>query len=261
MKNELAMRLFSRRTLIDSVASEQIIALSEFRGGLMRPDKCSEFEPIRTPFDATDISGPVRWLAKTGGEFLYRKGSPVQLTGEIWNLTRPSTARFPPPLFTNYWTGQFDGKWADRIGVELLEDFVSEMFRVTGSDFGLLATEADLKAKNRRERSFSYEGMTLESGIPGLYWINFFSDEFANWLRLSEITKELAISNSIRGGGVSLKFCESPHDCRDLAVLQRQKAAIEWLGPEKFFDIGRPDRRAETPDWGKLPLKLPQSPG
>lgn|SRR5262249_42454464 len=41
MKNELAMRLFSRRTLTESVAGEQITALSDYGGGLMRPDKCS----------------------------------------------------------------------------------------------------------------------------------------------------------------------------------------------------------------------------
>src|SRR5947207_2835580 len=115
MKNELAMRLFSRRPLTESVAREQIMALSDFGGGLMRPDKCSEFEPIRTPFDAADISKPVRWLSKTGGEFLYRQGRPVHLSGEMWNLTRPPTARFPAGPFTNYWTGTFDGKWANRV--------------------------------------------------------------------------------------------------------------------------------------------------
>src|SRR5437016_12848525 len=101
MKNELAMRLFSRRTLTETVAREQIIALSDFGGGLMRPDKCSEFEPIRTPFDPADISEPIRWLSKIGGEFLYQKGRPSQVRGVMWNLTRPPTARFPSPLFNN----------------------------------------------------------------------------------------------------------------------------------------------------------------
>ena len=137
MKNELAMRLFSRRSLTESVAREQIAALRDFGDGLMRPDKCSEYEPIRTPFDRADLSEPIQWLAKPHGRFFYRKGRPAYVTGEMWNLTHSPTARFPSPLFTNYWTGAFDGKWANRVGIDKIEGFVSEMFRVTGSDFSL----------------------------------------------------------------------------------------------------------------------------
>lgn len=248
------MRLFSRRTLAESVAREQIAALSNFASGLMRPDKWGEFEPIRTPFDPSDISECVRRLAKTGGGFFYRKGRPVYASGGMWNLTRPPTARFPAGPFTNYWTGQFDGKWANRVGIEKVEDFLSEMFRVTASDFGLLTSEVDLKAKNTNATSLSYKGMDLVTGIPGLYWLNFFSDVLARWLGLSDFPKELAASKSLAGGGVSLKFCESPEHCRDLEVLQKQTVAIEWLGPEKFFNIRFPDRKADTPDWGDVPL-------
>src|SRR5437016_1343196 len=214
MKNELAMRLFSRRTLTETVAREQIMALSDFGGGLMRPDKCSEFEPIRTPFDPTDISKPIRWLSKTGGGFFYRKGRPVHVCGEMWNLTRPTTARFPSPLFANYWTGQFDGNWAVAVRIEKVEDFLSTMFRVTGSDFGFLTSEVDMKAKNTIATSLSYKGLDPACGVPGLYWINFFSDEYAKWLGLSNFP-----------GGVSLKFCKSPDECRSFDVLQKQRTS------------------------------------
>ncbi len=255
MKNELAMRLFSRRPLTESVARDQIIALRDFCGGLMRPDRCSEFEPIRTSFDPSDISEPVRWLSKTGGEFFYQKGRPIHASGAMWNLTRPATARFPSPLFTNYWTGEFDGKWVNQVGIEKIEDFVSEMFRVTGSDFSLLTTEGDLKAKNRPANSYSYAGMNPATGVPGLYWINFFSDEYANWLGLHELPRKLVLLKKLAGGGVALKFCESPEDCRSLEILEKQRAAIEWLGPQRFFNIRFPDRKLEVPDW-ELPLPI-----
>jgi hypothetical protein len=150
MKNELEMTLSSRRSLTESVAREQITALSEFAHGLMRPDKASEFEPIKTPFDPADLSGPVQWLAKPHGEFLYRKGHPIHLSGEMWNRTLSPTSRFASTPFSNYWTGRFDGKWAVHVGIEKVEYFVSEMFRVTGSDFALLTTGADRKAKNQQ---------------------------------------------------------------------------------------------------------------
>src|SRR5437016_12662474 len=121
MKNVLEMKLFSRRSITEATAREQITALSDFGGGLMRPDRASEFEPIKTPFDPADINEPVRWLAKPQGEFLYRQGNPVHLSGEMWNLTLPPTSRFPSPLFPNNWTGRFDGKWAVRVGIETVE--------------------------------------------------------------------------------------------------------------------------------------------
>ncbi len=252
MKNELAMTLFSRRSLTESVAKEQITALSDFGGGLMRPDKCSEVEPIRTPFDPADISEPVRWLSQPHGEFFYRKGRPVHVSGQIWNRTHSATARFPSPLFSNYWTGQFDGKWATQVGIEKVEDFVCGMFQITGSDFGLLTTEVDQKAKNTDATSYSYQGLNLADGVPGLYWVNLFSDKLAGWLGLSEFPKELAVSKRLPGGGVSLKFCDSPEHCRDIDILQKQRAAIEWLGAQRFFDIRFPDRKLDTPDWDHI---------
>lgn len=261
MKKELEMKLFSRRSLTESVAKKQITALSDFADGLMRPDNCSEFEPIRTPFDPSDISQPVQWLAKPHGEFFYRKGRPTHVSGQMWNHTHSPTARFPSPLFTNYWTGQFDGYWAKRVGVEKIEGFVLEMFRVTGSDFGFLTSEVDLNAKNQPAPRCSYKGLDPATGIPGLYWITLFSDAYANWLGLSELPMNLGILKKLAGGGMSLAFCESPDDCRSLEVLQKQRAAIEWLGPERFFDIRFPDRKAVTPDWNRVPLPTHESSG
>ena len=252
MKNTIQMGMFSRRSITEPLARELITALSEFGGGLMRPDKCNEYEPVRKPFDPANIDEPVRWLAATQGDFLYRKGRPAHVAGVIRNRTHPTTARFPSPLFSNRWTAWFDGKWAARVGVERVEEFVSEMFRVTGADFALLTTEVDLEAKNTDATSQSRKGLDLELGIPGLYWVNLFSDELARWLGISEIPKELAESKPLASGGLSLKFCDSPNHCRDLDVLQKQRAAIDWLGPNRFFDIRFRDRKLESLDWGPM---------
>lgn len=254
MKKELEMKLFSRRSLTESLVKKQITALSHFADGLMRPDKCGEFEPIRTPFDPADISQPIQWLAKPHGRFFYRKGRPTHASGQMWNLRLSPTSRFQSPLFANYWTGQFGGHWAKRAGIEKIEGFVLEMFHVTGSDFGFLTSEIDQNAKNQPAPRCSYKGLNPAKGVPGLYWITFFSDEYANWLTLTELPEELATVKGLVGGGVSLKFCEAPDDCRSLEVLQKQRAAIDWLGPQRFFDIRSPDRKLDVPDWGQLKL-------
>ncbi len=66
-----------------------------------------------------------------------------------------------------------------------------EMFRMTRADFGFLTTGVDLRAKNTNAAMYSYQGLNLESGVPGLYWINFFSGEFAERLGLRIFPRDL----------------------------------------------------------------------
>jgi len=254
MKNELAMSLISRRHLTEEVARGQIDALSNFDGGLVRPDKWSRFEPIRTPFDLVDTREPVRALAKPQGNFSYRKGRPIVVSGTMWNLALPSDARFPSPVFTNYWTGEIDGNWASKRR-ERVEAFVTDMFHVTESDFGLLTTRVDIEAKNATPMRPSYKGLTFKSGVPGLYSINLFSDELADWLDLANFPVQLGTLKRLPFGGYSLKFCDDPNDATTVDVLKRQRIAIDWFGPDKFFDIRSPDRPVTLPAWRPVPGK------
>lgn len=253
MTDRLVFALFSRHSLNETLARRQIAALVTFDGGIICPDKWGKFEPIRTLFDAGDYSVPVQSLAKPQGEFLYRRGKPIQISGEIWNLTHPPTARFPSPLFTNYWTGRFEAKWVEKVGVQKVQKCVRELFRTSGSDFGFLTTEADLKAKNTSSSSYSYQGMNLENGAPGLYWLNLFSKGFATWLGLDTFPGQLAESAILRGDLWSIAFSDTPGHCRELDILQKQHAAIEWLGSDRFFDICSPDRKLNSPDWNSIP--------
>ena len=109
MKNTLVFALSSRQSLTEAMARRQISTLVNFDGGIVCPDKWGTFEPLKTPFDAEDIDIPVQGLAKPQGDFFYRKGKPIHLSGEIYNRTHPPTARFPSPLFTIYWVGRFEG--------------------------------------------------------------------------------------------------------------------------------------------------------
>lgn len=252
MTETLNMALFSRKAITERLARRQIGLLSCFRDGLMRPDKWSEFEPIRTVFDPENVEQAVQCLSKHQGNFFYRKGR--HLSGEIWNLKHPPDARFPGPLFCNLWTGRFGVKWADRIGLELVEGFASEMFREMSADFGFLTTDVDLKAKNTDSSSYSYQGLNPDIGIPGLYWINFFSDALADWLGLSTLSDRLAKLEKPPGGGVVLKFCKSPEACREFEVLQKQDVTIQWLGSGRFFDIRQKARKCETPNWAEVAI-------
>jgi hypothetical protein len=85
--------------------------------------------------------------------------------------------------------------------------------------------------------------------------MNFLSDELAAWLGMSDFPEKLAALKRLTGGGVSFKFCDLPDECRSLEVLQKQRAAIEWLGPQRFFDIRFPERKQDVPNWDSLPLR------
>jgi|SRR6185312_1111583 len=252
MKNELAMSLISRQPLTEELARKQITALCEFDEGLVRPDKWDQYEPIKTPFNAGEINEPVRLLAEPQGRFFYRSGRPIVVDGGMWNLALPLDCRFPSPRFTNYWTGGIDGKWAAKGRLDRIEVFVSEMFQLTGADFGLLTPRSDIQAKNSTPMRPSYKGLTFESGVPGLYWINFFSDELADWLDLANFPERLGTLKRLPRGGYSITFCENPGDAVTGDVLQRQRVAIDWIGADKFFDIRSPDRIVNLPDWASV---------
>ena len=68
---------------------------------------------------------------------------------------------------------------------------------MTASDFARLTSEIDLKAKNTAPPIVSFKGLDPATGVPGLYWITFFSDEYATWLGLRELPKELVTLKGI----------------------------------------------------------------
>jgi hypothetical protein len=131
--------------------------------------------------------------------------------------------------------------------------------KFTGKEHDAETQFDDLNAKNRAPPIVSYKGLDPAKGVPGLYWINLFSEAYAKWLGVSELPRELAVLDQLADRGVRLKFCESPDDCRNLQVLQRQRAAIDWLGPQRFFDARFLERKQEVPDWNSIPLPNAES--
>jgi hypothetical protein len=260
MKPELAMRLFSRQTLTSPQAERQINALGSFRNGLFCPDKCSAFEPISNGFTPPNITEPVRWLSRPSGTFMYRQKSPAKVTGVMWNLSRPDLCdtdksgrrtklapRHPQRLFSNYWTADFDGLWVKKVGLDTTLSFVSEMFAVSGSDFGLFTALEDLNRKNYLVRqvgngqAMSYEGLDPAHGVPGLYWITLFSRSFASWLGIRKSITSSGLISEIPAGFM-LRFSETPDSCQSEETLNVQKCLISELGERRFFDIHRPLR-------------------
>lgn len=261
MKTEIAMRLFSTRIITPEVASEQINALSDFEHGLFRPEKFGEVEPLRKVFDPTNLAEAVQSLGKPHGTFIYKQGRPARILGIIWNLYSASrmlddhsggfVPSHPHPLFCSHWTFDFDGKWVNRVGLDKVVRFSEAMFDLSGADFGFLTSLDDLTAKNY-VKGVERQGLDPALGVPGLYWLNLFSARYGEWLGLDRLPTEIGHKHRGANEGLVLQFGASPDMCRDLNVLETEHQAIEFLGEHRFFDIRRPNRKLDAPDWTAL---------
>jgi hypothetical protein len=219
-------------------------------------------------FDPANIAEAVRGLGKPQGTFIYKQGRPAQILGIIWNLH--SAVRMlddhsggfvqshPPPLFCNHWTFDFGGKWVKSVGLDKVVGFAQAMFNLSGADFGFLTSLEDLTAKNYIGAGMERQGLDPAVGVPGLYWLNLFSARYAEWLELDRLPTGIADKGHLAGTSTVLRFGANPDTCRDPDVLGTQSRAIQFLGERRFFNIRRPSRELEAPDWAAFPV--PTSP-
>lgn len=259
MKSELVFWLFSSRILTREAASLQIGTLANFGGGAFRPDRWGDAEPLRTPFDQGE---PIERLAAPQGAFLFRGSTPKKMEGQIWNLHYPSETLFDesgarveihePPFFCTRWTFAFGFNWIlSRVGMSQLVSFAEQAFASTGADFAFLTKRDDLEAKNYIggiERC----GTDPATGIPGLYWLNFFSNRYADWIGLNRTEPDPVVVISQTMERTLLQFGAEVGGCRDDSVLEAQARLVHSVGHQKFFDISHRDRSLEVPPWKSL---------
>jgi len=266
MKKSLVMKLFSEPALEPGAAREQIQAISDFEGGLFRPERCDLGEPIREKFDPKNLSEPVRWLTAPGGGFAFRRTKPFRVHGFIENRRRmqlwarehkgaptvPVVPKFPEPRFLSRWVVWLDWRLAKAKGPDFLEKFLVDMFLVSRAEYGLLTTEEDQEAKNYvvvdngRSVSSQLVGVDPEHGIPGLYWCNALGSVLTEWLG-APLANVPGTVVSLKNGCTVLRFGDSPEESRTPHVLSVQQQAIDLLGREKFFDIREPKRKVMSP--------------
>jgi hypothetical protein len=265
-KRFLKMELYSQRELNPDTATRQIRVLSDFENGLLRPAKCDTGEPIREPFNPSDLREPVRWLSQPSAHFKFKQSKPFQIEGfihnrkygQMWTREKkggpriPIIPKFPEPRFVAHWVVWFGYKIVERKGIDILKQFLIEAFSVSGSEYGYLTLEDDQKAKNylvaKKDgiTTSQFVGTDPEFGIPGLYCINIFGPIYSEWLGLASKAVPAAIE-VVQGNSTLIQYCISPEDCRSTEVADRQKSSIEILGEERFFDIAHPDRKLTRP--------------
>ena len=267
MSKTLKMQLYSEDEITADSARRQIEALSSFGNGVFRPQKCDTSEPLKELFDPSNISEPIRWLTQPGADFKFKSSKPFRVEGFIsnrhyppmWTKEKPSgplvpvKPKHPEPHFLNSWTMWIDSAALRKLGADLLTHFAIQMFVSSRAEYGFLTSESDHEAKNflikqlpSGATSSRFVGTDPERGIPGLYWLNLFGPKYAAWLG-PQIEQVPGALKPIEGGGISLMFGTSPEKAEMEEVLMHEREAIALLGPEKFFDVRHPERKAVSP--------------
>jgi hypothetical protein len=265
MTTTVKLEVFSRQPLDHDNAREQISALSQFEGGLLRPTRCDASEPLRELFDPEDISGPVRWLSQPGGAFFFKRTKTPKLNGYVANRKRPkiwttddagasvtATSKYAEPIFATQWVAWLDGKLLKQNGPEVVTKFLVTLFNAAKGDYGYVTAEDDQKGKNfltiETEATITtkFVGTDPEFGIPGLYWTNIFGPTITEWLgeTLWSIPGKI---ERVNGDATLVQFGGSPETSQSSEVREQQLLAIARLGREKFFDLAEPDRRLVAP--------------
>ena len=243
--------------------------LAGYDQGRYCPEKCDIYEPLKVKFDASNLSEPMRWLSQPAAQFLFKRGRPVPMEGNLRNrrfaeirvsngrkgesTVRPP--RVPEPIFLSVWTVWIGTAAVQKFGLDSLRAFMTGAFDVAQADYAFLASEADYRRKNfsvTREGNSTVEqfvGDEPQRGLPGLYWMNLFGPAYTEWFGRPTLKSLDATRVEDRGPrGFILEFGASPLDASP-QVDGLQSAGISRLGADAFFDIGAPGRTLRVPDF------------
>ena len=253
---ELLLKLFSRKPLDHDAARNAIAFVSEYCGGVLRPQECGVYEPFE-PFQPGGLERYAGWLAHPGGEFCFRRpAEPFPLQGCISNLLLSEVATVPPPTFCTRWSMRIGMSVIASNGPEFVEQLLRDACRTPHADYGFVATDRDYRAKHFvsvREgvsEVQQYVGEDPEQGIPGLYWMNLFGPVYVDYFgkeKLAALSDQAAVV-FLDDGTACLRFGKLPEESHAAVILDHQRAVIRILGEAAFFDRGYSERELDVPD-------------
>jgi hypothetical protein len=259
VKNPLTAWLYSSRVLTVDVAKRQIEILAQFGDGVFRPDQFGDSEKLVSVFNERDVGDAVDLLSASQGAFCFRSRRLRKLEGQIWNLyfeptmlkdlDGTSVPSHSAPFFCTRWTLDFERKWArDKPHFSEIILFLKKVFIEAGADFGFFTERVDLEEKNFLG-GVERVGTDPFEALPGLYWTNFFSKRYADWLGIGKLAPDEVISIQEEESLFVVQFGPEILASRSRAVLESQATIIQTMGFNRFFDIHDRNRQCEAAPW------------
>ena len=253
---ELALDIYSRVAFDTEERAREMInyLLAHPR---FAPDRAGEYEPLRrlTP---ERIEEAVASLVNRAGQ--ERKPDRVFSDYIFARKRRPSCSfsvrwdRLPHVAFTLSWYSVEDEfvKKTEHLNEWL--NFTVGLLDRHEAWYARYALDAESHVKNflewrttgGRAPSPKYRvtgmsrgvGMKLERGIPGVYWGNYFSPFYIDWLGRGKFKDLPCVEKRwLDSGGVFFTTAPTPFDWNTPAARQIQQAVKERLGEDAFYDF------------------------
>jgi hypothetical protein len=230
----LIFTLFSRQPLNPARARTQLALLVRTFG----PGKHAG-----RPLAGDDLDEASRVFAHRGSECHVQWGRRVRAELRERRFARMCTE----------WTLWIEPAALRKGGVELLHDLAVEATAVAAAEVLFVTPWLDYKAKNQSVTPLPgggtrevFVGDDPDHGLPGLYWLNVLGARYVEWLGRDRFDfGDGAIVEDLPGGSVLVQFGRTPDEAPTMHA--RQRAAIQQLGDDAFFDLARPERTLRQP--------------
>jgi hypothetical protein len=162
----------------------------DYDRGLLMPEKCDAYEPIREKFSEKDISGPLRWISQPGGALYLKRTTPVKYEGRIENrrfapiwkdgsILRPKVMepRFLSEIMLHFEIGVLKAKANDYV-----LDLIMQLARVVSASYGFV-THEDVKGIDQLDVVEAYQ----EGRLPGVFWINYLGADYISMFKRENV--------------------------------------------------------------------------
>lgn len=254
MNSMFEIKLFTAEKFETQKKAENLLKFLEQYGGPFRPTKFDRAEPIKRPFNSSNMKAATELLAgdpdhEWGGIML--KGDKFKSSVWIhWSNGEPFQTWF---LFLS--PAFFKRKKAPVDFFSFLKGLLAETPFVFGAAAAseewrakhYLITESELGTSERKV------GITIEKCVPGVYWCTCFGKKLTEFFGRDRLLK-LPVQRvlDLESAGMVLQMSENPFEPAE-ELIKREKQVIEELGSEHFFDIDNPE--TSCPEISKVLLK------
>jgi hypothetical protein len=243
------------RSMQDWSASEKAQAFVEIlvaEDDYLLPQKIDNREPERFLFNPNDLTQLLEiWTSDTGWLHLKRRKPYL-----AWMIVRmwPQESRRLNEIMSG-----FDQRYLKKAeGVTKLLSCAKRLYQWGTVAHSYICHEEDWNFKNyfgaptlvAGGRTSSTGGLWLESGLPGIYWANFFGPLYVAFFGREKFQSVPAYyKEELPDGGVLLLTAPSPLDYGRSQVHALEEAIIDHLGREAFFEKRSPQKPCRTPQF------------
>lgn len=221
---------------IESEISHKLIKFFvEYDNGVLMPERCDAYEPIKDKFDKDNLTGPLRWLSQPGGAIFCKKTKGIKYVGRIenhrfapvWQEGKIVKPKVGEPKFLGEIALYFETRSLKGKRFDYLFDFLQQLARVINATYGLVAFEGE-----RANKQVEVTKPSEDNRLPGIFWINYFGPEYVALFGASRLNHVSSMSKRFnRENDFTFMISEDPYHYLSDKVGDD---IIAFLGAENF---------------------------